>query len=139
MLRTAGRRRLEVGKTIWRSGERQAWTAQYLLRQAGHPPPAEPWPNHLHFIIQTCFRKGGTWGETAQQKQLLSLSTVLDQSPWHTSSLCDTGNEEESLPAARRKKNILKIKGFDAYPEETCFSIFTVFMSMYVKDGKYQG
>lgn len=110
MLRTAGRRRLEVGKTIWRSGERQAWTAQYLLRQAGHPPPAEPWPNHLHFIIQTCFRKGGTWGETVQQKQLLSLSTVLDQSPWHTSSLCDTGNEEESLPAARRKKIYIKNK-----------------------------
>lgn len=101
--------------------DRLGQTAQYLLRQAGHPPPAKPRPNHLHFIIQACWGKGGTWGESAQQKQLLSLSTVLDQSLWHTSSLCDTGNEEENVPAAQGKKNILKIKGFDAYPEATCF------------------
>lgn len=132
--RVAGGRKDRLEK--WREA---GLHSQHFLRQAGHPSPAELWPGHLHFIIQPHCGEGGAWGETAQQKQLLSLSTVLDQSLWHTSSPCDTGNEEESSPSSSKKKKILKIKGFDAYPEKTCFSIFATSVSVCVKDGKCQG
>jgi hypothetical protein len=64
----------------------------------------------------------------------------LRSKPAHTSSLCNTANEEESLPAAqKKKKRIMKIKGFDPRPKEACSSIFTTSVSKCVKERKCQG
>ena len=95
----------------------------------------EPWSNHLHFIIQSC--SPGTWGEIAQQKQLFHFKQFYIKA-CSIQALCVTRvmKKEVSQQLKGKKMIIMKIEGINTHPEEACFSIFMIPVSLCVKDGK---